>query len=151
MIYTHTHKYKHQTPLSFTFWKDDSRISIPGPALELPGLPHDEDGDDAVPVSVGQLGRIVDHSVGNRQASFFPALNQQLVVTLGPLELKTTLFWVNFCNAITYPNRLRHLALVSKIICTTSFNPQLIEFVLMLLVQVKRSLKNYEVLKHQNK
>ena len=48
--------------MGLTFGEDLHGVAVPGPALELPGGAHDEHGHHAVPVGVGQLGRVVDHA-----------------------------------------------------------------------------------------
>jgi hypothetical protein len=66
---------------TLTFGENNCRVSVPRPSLELPGLAHDEYGDDSVPLGVRQFGRVVDHSIGDRQAALLSTLDEEFVVS----------------------------------------------------------------------
>ena len=54
------------------------------PALELPGLAHDEHGDHALPLRVGEAGGVVEDAVGDGQPALLPPLDQHVILALGP-------------------------------------------------------------------
>jgi hypothetical protein len=63
------------------------RVSIIRPALELPSRAHNKYGNYSVPVSRGQLLRIVNNSIRHSEIAFLPTLQQNLVVTLSTAGL----------------------------------------------------------------